>query len=302
MSGDAIIVKAIKDNVPTCRDNNPRNCIKPVNQPGSKVRAIEINIHSKETVSFTTYDATGTPVDIEPAFSIKVLAQKEPALIDANIEIKPDAPANDLLKFCKLNNSQACLVLGTGLLKEKKEKEAISLLTRACKLKSIDSCKILSSFYFNQKNKVLFQKYIQTACALKDQKSCSQLGLAQMNDGKTNQAVITLLEACKSSAEGCFLLGELFSKENLKESLRAYIKGCNFPNGASLCYLSASILDKISNDQKNFPSSGFQYELTLDSAYQIACSKGYQKACGKVPSNDLNKLKQEIFAEFNLRP
>ena len=291
MSGDPLIVRAIKENIPTCRNSNPRNCIRPVNQPGSKIKAIEINVQSKESVSFTTYDMNGVPTDVEPNFSIKVMAQREPAIIDANIQVKADASSDDLVKLCDLRNAEACFNLGKRRLDEKKEKEAIDLLAKSCNLNYIDACKFLSSFFLKKKDIRLVSKFIQVSCNLKDQKSCLQLGIIYMSEQKVNEALDIFLPACNTSAEGCFFLGEVFEKENPISSLNAYEKGCNFQNGAALCYLAASILDKSVKSESR---------VKARSLYDLSCNKGYRQACDKLPANNLNQLKQSIRKSFNL--
>lgn len=291
MSGDPFIVKTIKENISTCRNSNPRNCIKPVNQPGSKIRAIEINLQNKDSVTFTTYDENGIPTDVEQNFTIKVLAQREPAIIDANIQIKDDIKETDLLKLCDSKNSESCFILGKRKLSEKKDKEAASYLEKACALKHLESCKLLGSEALKKKDSKLSVKYIKIACELKDQKSCIQLGYIYILEKKVNEALDIFLPSCNFSMEGCFFLGEVFEKENPISSLDAYIKACNFPSGATLCYLAASILDKSPKQESRDRARSF---------YDLSCNKGYQKACDKFPASDLGKLKQEIVSSFKL--
>ena len=77
------VQKVVRTSFPICRTQF--NCIKPVSVEGSNVKAIEINVHGVDKVSFTTYGADGKPVDLGPNFLIEVKATKVPASIDANI-------------------------------------------------------------------------------------------------------------------------------------------------------------------------------------------------------------------------
>ena len=77
------VEKVIRTSQPFCRSQF--NCIKPVTVVGSSVKAIEINVHGTDKVSFTTYGGDGKPVDLGPNFLIEVKATKQPASIDANI-------------------------------------------------------------------------------------------------------------------------------------------------------------------------------------------------------------------------
>ena len=77
------VEKVIRTSQPLC--SSQFNCIKPVTVVGSKVKAIEINVHGTDKVSFTTYGGDGKPVDLGPNFVIEVKATKQPASIDANI-------------------------------------------------------------------------------------------------------------------------------------------------------------------------------------------------------------------------
>ncbi len=77
------IIQSVINGQQVC--GTPYNCFKPVNLVGTKVKVLEIDIHSKTQASFATYDKDGKPVDLENNFVIQIKATKVPATISADI-------------------------------------------------------------------------------------------------------------------------------------------------------------------------------------------------------------------------
>ena len=291
MSGDPAIINVIKTGKAACRNNNPRNCLKPINVPGSKIKALEINVSSTSSVSFSTYDGFGAPTDLEPSFNLKVLAQREPAIIDANVELREDLSEGTLDSLCNLKNGLACYQLGNKLLSQNETKKSLRYYNAGCELGISESCSKIAEYFFREKKSSEAIKVLKKSCEASEGKTCLKLGIAYMDDKKVNEALDVFMKSCKTTLEGCFLLGEVFAKENPIESLNSYMKGCAFPNGGSLCYLAASILARSEKPESR--EKAIEY-------FNLSCAKKYLPGCSKTPTQDLSTLKAAIFKTFAL--
>lgn len=87
VSADETVSQVIKNKTATCRNNSPFNCIKPVDLPGSKVKALELIINGTKSFQMITYDKLGNKIQLEDKFQFAVRGTRVPPTL--NVDIVP---------------------------------------------------------------------------------------------------------------------------------------------------------------------------------------------------------------------
>ena len=287
MSGDPFVQQVIKNKIQACRYGNPRNCIKPVNLPGSKVKAVEIRILSANQVQFTTYDQLGTPVDVEKDFNLRVNSDKQKSMIDVELEIKPTASDLSLRKFCEQKYMLACLLQSERLLSTN-ENIAKSQIIKMCDVGMMDACLLILDHKSFSKSVADKKNALRRLCNNKQYSYCAMFAYVSKEDKKDFEVISELIEGCtKSSLSSCLALSSVFEKENPKESVRSLELGCNLPSGGEVCYYLATILAQSNKMDK---SKEF---------FKKACTKGISLACNNLPHSDVIMLLRNILLKEN---
>lgn len=269
ISGDPLVLDVIKKQTQLCRNNNPRNCIKPIIGKASEIKAIEINILSAEQITITTYNKNGTATDLEKEYSFKITGDRINSLIDVDLEINTSIASGKFLEnACSKNDKFACFYLGNELLNKGNEKKGFNLLQKTCESGLIEACQTLLNAPKFAKNEKSQEATLKQMCKLKSFESCNLLGISNITKGKGQDNIIDLVNQCKlGNSISCLLSGQIFIQENPKEALNMLRIGCQLQDGPDICYLLGLINNKI-----NRPDEA--KELFMDS-----CKRGFQPAC-----------------------
>ncbi len=279
LSGDPVVIQAIKQNISICRNGNLRNCIKPMQNSASSIKAIEINVLSAEKVTITTYNENGQLADLEKDYSLKIVGDREKSLIDVDLEINNTASDQSLQYACKKNDILACNYYGQRLLDKSKIKEAIKLLKSKCDSNSIQPCITLFNHPKLDKDLSLKKYALTKLCNLKQYDFCNILGADLILTNKGHNLIIELVDSCKNgSSAGCLLSSQIFITENPREALKLLKMGCDQYENQDICYLLASIYSQIKK-----PNEANEF-------LKMSCLKGYSVACSNEFSNDIAKL------------